>query len=57
MPDTIADNIRRIAATLPPEVRLLAVSKFHPAEAILEAYEAGQRHFGESRVQELLTKT
>ncbi|MBD5213951.1 MAG: YggS family pyridoxal phosphate-dependent enzyme [Bacteroidales bacterium] len=57
MPDTIADNIRRIAATLPPEVRLLAVSKFHPTEAILEAYEAGQRHFGESRVQELLPKT
>lgn len=34
----------------------MAVSKFHPVEAIREAYEAGQRMFGESRVQELLEK-
>ncbi|MDE5608583.1 MAG: YggS family pyridoxal phosphate-dependent enzyme [Muribaculaceae bacterium] len=56
MSDTIADNLRRVAASLPPDVRLLAVSKFHPAEAVLEAYSAGQRHFGESRVQELIPK-
>ena len=37
-------------------VRLVAVSKFHPAEAVAEAYAAGQRPFGESRVQELLQK-
>lgn len=37
-------------------VELVAVSKFHPAEAVLEAYRAGQRRFGESRVQELLAK-
>lgn len=41
---------------LPEGVRLCAVSKFHPAEAIREAYDAGQRCFGESRVQELLEK-
>lgn len=56
MPSVIADNLKRISETLPPEVRLVAVSKFHPAEAIAHAYDAGQRHFGESRVQELLPK-
>lgn len=52
----IADNIRRITATLPEGVALCAVSKFHPIEALKQAYEAGQRVFGESRVQELLAK-
>ncbi len=41
---------------LPPGVKLCAVSKFHPVSAIQEAYNAGQRCFGESRVQELLEK-
>ncbi|MGN1353975.1 MAG: YggS family pyridoxal phosphate-dependent enzyme [Alloprevotella sp.] len=41
---------------LPDTVSLVAVSKFHPAEAIREAYEAGQRVFGESRAQELVGK-
>lgn len=41
---------------LPQGVELCAVSKFHPAEAVKEAYDAGQRIFGESRVQELLEK-
>lgn len=41
---------------LPEGVNLCAVSKFHPAEAVKEAYNAGQRIFGESRVQELLEK-
>ena len=41
---------------LPQGVTLVAVSKFHPIEALNEAYEAGQRIFGESRVQELLAK-
>lgn len=53
---SIADNLRRIRATLPEGVTLTAVSKFHPVEALREAYEAGQRTFGESRVQELLAK-
>lgn len=52
----IAENIRRIKAQLPEGVELCAVSKFHPAESIREAYDAGQRLFGESRVQELLKK-
>ncbi len=52
----VADNIRCIKATLPDGVELCAVSKFHPVEALLDAYEAGQRVFGESRVQELLAK-
>jgi pyridoxal phosphate enzyme (YggS family) len=42
--------------TIPSGVKLVAVSKFHPAEMIREAYDAGQRIFGESRVQELAAK-
>lgn len=49
-------EIQRLHAVLPVDVELVAVSKFHPAAAILEAYAAGQRRFGESRVQELLNK-
>lgn len=41
---------------LPPDVKLVAVSKFKPVEDILEAYEAGQRAFAESRPQELAAK-
>lgn len=52
----IARNIEEIRRTIPEGVRLVAVSKFHPAEAILEAYDAGQRIFGESRAQELVAK-
>lgn len=53
----IAENIVRIRESLPAGVRLVAVSKFHPVSSIQEAYDAGQRLFGESRVQELLQKT
>ncbi len=53
---SIAKNIAAIRATLPQGVQLICVSKFHPAEAILEAYDAGERDFGESRVQELCAK-
>ena len=52
----VAANIRAVSATLPDGVRLVAVSKFHPAEYIREAYDAGQRVFGESREQELAKK-
>lgn len=52
----ITEEIRKIHAELPAGVELCAVSKFHPAQAVMEAYEAGQRIFGESRVQELLEK-
>ncbi len=53
---SIESQINRLRELLPSGVRLLAVSKFHPAEAIMEAYRAGQRAFGESRPQELKQK-
>ena len=53
---SVASKIYQIRESLPAGVELVAVSKFHPAEAILQAYEAGQRIFGESRVQELTAK-
>ena len=53
---TIKQSLAAIRSTLPAGVDLVAVSKFHPAEAVAEAYDAGQRLFGESRVQELLDK-
>lgn len=49
-------NLKGVLADLPNGVRLVAVSKFHPASAIKEAYRAGQRIFGESREQELSEK-
>lgn len=52
----VAENITAIRNGLPAGVGLVAVSKFHPAEAIMQAYEAGQRCFGESRVQEFIAK-
>ena len=52
----IAKNLQQVWAELPQGVRLVAVSKFHPAEAILQAYQAGQRIFGESKAQELQAK-
>ena len=52
----IADNIRRLKTELPSTVELVAVSKFKPVEAIREAYDAGQRSFGENRPQELAAK-
>lgn len=52
----IGTKIREFHASLPQGVSLVAVSKFHPVEALKEAYDAGQRIFGESRVQELLVK-
>ena len=53
---SIKSNLQEIINELPDHVRLVAVSKFHPNEAILEAYEAGQRIFGESKVQEMTSK-
>ncbi|MDL2322385.1 YggS family pyridoxal phosphate-dependent enzyme [Bacteroidales bacterium OttesenSCG-928-A17] len=52
----IASNLSKINSQLPSQTRLTAVSKFHSEDVILEAYEAGQRIFGESRVQELVEK-
>lgn len=56
MSGMIFDNIKLLHAELLEGVLLCAVSKFHPADAVREAYDAGQRIFGESRVQELLEK-
>ena len=53
---SIASNINDIRKQLPAQVRLIAVSKFKPAEDILEAYEAGQRLFGENKAQEMTAK-
>lgn len=53
---SVSEEIKRLHEELPAGVGLVAVSKFHPAEAVKEAYDAGQRCFGESRVQELLAK-
>ena len=52
----ISSNITSIRTHIPQGVTLICVSKFHPMEAIMEAYECGERDFGESRVQELLPK-
>ena len=54
---TITENLNRYRASLPQGVELCAVSKFHPEASILEAYNMGQRVFGESRVQELVPKS
>ena len=53
---SVASEIIRFTDELPANVRLVAVSKFHPVEKLMEAYSAGQRIFGESRVQELVQK-
>lgn len=52
----IKENLKTVTAQLPEGVQLVAVSKFHPVEELAEAYEAGQRLFGENRVQELVAK-
>lgn len=56
MMSDIASRIQEIKSALPQGVELTAVSKFHPSEAVMEAYAAGQRVFGESRAQELQAK-
>lgn len=53
---SIAQNLAEVNATLPDHVTLVAVSKTKPNEVLLEAYAAGQRHFGENKVQEMAAK-
>lgn len=53
---SITSNIKQLKASIPAGVTLVAVSKFHPVEALQEAYAAGQRVFGENKAQELLAK-
>ncbi|MBW6483767.1 MAG: YggS family pyridoxal phosphate-dependent enzyme [Vicingaceae bacterium] len=52
----ITENLQQIKASIPKHVTLVAVSKTKPNTAILEAYQAGQRVFGENKVQELTEK-
>ena len=52
----VSDNLKTLYAKLPSAVKLVAVSKFHPVERLMEAYNAGQRVFGENRPQELAQK-
>jgi pyridoxal phosphate enzyme (YggS family) len=53
---SIKNRLSAFKATLPETCELIAVSKTHPVEAVQEAYEAGQRRFGENKVQELVPK-
>lgn len=52
----IIRNIQEIREHVPKDVKLICVTKFHPEATIMEAYKAGERNFGESRVQELIAK-
>ncbi|MBE6286347.1 MAG: YggS family pyridoxal phosphate-dependent enzyme [Bacteroidales bacterium] len=52
----IAERIKAMSAALPEGVTLIAVSKYHPVEAIRAAYDAGHREFGESKAQDLVIK-
>ena len=52
----VKENLHRILDTLPEGVRLVAISKYHPADYVMAAYEEGQRVFGESHEQEIREK-
>ena len=52
----VSDNLKALYEKLPSAVKLVAVSKFHPVSRLMEAYDAGQRVFGENRPQELAQK-
>lgn len=52
----VAKNLKTVLGNLPEGVRLVAISKFHPNEYVMAAYDAGQRIFGESHEQELQKK-
>lgn len=53
---SIKNNLLEVKAEIPQGVELVAISKYHPVDALQEAYDAGQRIFGESHVQELVGK-
>ncbi|HUX54078.1 MAG TPA: YggS family pyridoxal phosphate-dependent enzyme [Williamwhitmania sp.] len=53
---SVADNLKHILSTIPPNVKLVAISKTKPLEVVMEAYQAGQRTFGENKVQEMAAK-
>ena len=53
---TIRENLDQITSSLPPHVTLVAVSKTKPLGDLMQAYKAGQRVFGENKVQEMVEK-
>jgi pyridoxal phosphate enzyme (YggS family) len=53
---SVTNNLHKIKSSLPPHVTLVAVSKTYPADKVMEAYNAGQRIFGENKVQEMVDK-
>ena len=53
---SVSDNIKKIKSEIPAHITLVAVTKTHSADKILEAYNAGHKIFGENRVQELTPK-
>lgn len=53
---SVAENLKQIAQTIPAHVQLVAISKTKPVEVVMEAYHAGQRVFGENKVQEMVAK-
>jgi PLP dependent protein len=53
---SVENNLKYFREELPSTIKLVAVSKFKPDNLILEAYNAGQRDFGENRPQELSAK-
>lgn len=55
--EEVSQNLTKLRAAIPEGVTLVAVSKFHPVEAVQAAYDAGQRVFGESRADELVDKS
>lgn len=56
MTETVTSRLDGLRRSIPQGIILVAVSKFHPVEALREAYDAGQRVFGESRANELVEK-
>jgi PLP dependent protein len=53
---SVRDNLKQLYREIPPNVKIVAVSKTMPVEIILEAYQAGHRLFGENKSQELIAK-
>jgi len=53
---SVAENLQKILGSIPPTVRLVAVSKTKPVHTVMEAYDAGQRVFGENKAQDLISK-
>jgi pyridoxal phosphate enzyme (YggS family) len=53
---SVADNLKKIKSTLPQAVTLIVVTKTHPAEKLMEVYNAGHKIFGENKVQEMCDK-